>query len=77
MVHYEFHSWTSRPYLNAQDIEEHHLRISDLAMEEFDKMKKMGGEEYSSKYREQLRAEIEETFSQYKVMIEDIFDIKP
>ena len=36
-------------------------------MEEFDKMKKMGGEEYSSKYREQLRAEIEETFSQYKV----------
>ena len=56
-----------RPYLNAQDIDEHHLRISDLAMEEFDKMKKMGGEEYSSKYREQLRAEIEETFSQYKV----------
>jgi hypothetical protein len=36
-------------------------------MEEFDKMKKMGGEEYSSKHREQLRAEIEETFSQYKV----------
>jgi len=55
-----------KPYLNAQDIEEHHLRISDLAMEEFDKMKKMGGEEYSSKYREQLRDEIEETFSQYK-----------
>ena len=45
-------------------------------MEEFDKMKKMGGEEYSSKYREQLRAEIEETFSQYKVMIEEMFDIK-
>ena len=43
------------------------MRISDLAIEEFNKMKKMGGEEYSSKYREQLRAEIEETFSQYKV----------
>merc|ERR1712055_283349 len=52
--------------LNPEDIEENHLRISDLAMEEFDKMKKMGGEEHSRQYREQLRAEIEETYQQYK-----------
>ena len=58
-----------RPYLNIEDIDEHHLRIADLAMEEFDRMKKMGGEEYSSKYREQLREEIEETFGQYKVRV--------
>jgi len=55
-----------KPYLNPEDIEENHLRISDLAMEEFDKMKKMGGEEHSRQYREQLRAEIEETYQQYK-----------
>jgi len=54
------------PYLNSQDIDEHHLRILDLAMEEFDRMKKMGGDEYSTKYREQLMEEIEETFNQYK-----------
>ena len=55
--------------MNPEDIEEHHLRISDLAMEEFDKVKKMGGEEHSRQYREQLIAEIEETYQQYKVII--------
>ena len=38
-------------------------------MEEFDKVKKMGGEEHSRQYREQLIAEIEETYQQYKVII--------
>merc|ERR1712013_884466 len=35
-------------------------------MDEFDKVKKMGGEEHSRQYREQLIAEIEETYQQYK-----------
>ena len=59
--------------MNPEDIEENHLRISDLAMEEFDKMKKMGGEEHSRQYREQLRAEIEETYQQYKVIYQYFF----
>merc|ERR1712215_625135 len=55
-----------KPYISPQEIEEHHFRVADLAMDEFDRMKKMGGEEYTSKYREQLREEIEETYHQYK-----------
>ena len=59
-----------RPYMNIEDIEKRHLHFAELALEEFDSMKKMGGEEYSSKYREQLMEEIEETLSQYEVMVE-------
>ena len=44
-------------------------------MEEFDRMKKMGGDEYSTNYREQLMEEIEETFNQYKVRIKCPYDI--
>ena len=56
-------------------MDEHHLCILDLAMEEFDRMKKMGGDEYSTNYREQLMEEIEETFNQYKVRIKCPYDI--
>jgi len=55
-----------KPYVNAQAIEEHYLHSTELALEEFGKVKKMGGEEHSKRYREQLLAEIDETYRQYK-----------
>ena len=46
------------------DIE--HTRIVDTAMAEFDSRKKLGGEEFSLKYRDQLLTEIEESYNNYK-----------
>ncbi|XP_023340879.1 atlastin isoform X1 [Eurytemora carolleeae] len=55
-----------RPYLNEQVLEIEHKRILDSAILEFDARKKMGGEEFSHKYREQLLRELEDSFIQYK-----------
>ena len=57
----------NRPYVSPEDMEKHHLQIFDMALEEFDKTKKMGGEEHSERYRKMLIDEIEETYGQYKV----------
>jgi len=55
-----------RPYLNEQVLELEHNRILETAIQEFDARKKMGGEEFSIKYRDQLLKELEEAFLQYK-----------
>ena len=43
-----------------------HTRIVETALAEFDSRKKLGGEEFSLKYRDQLLQEIEESFVHYK-----------
>lgn len=55
-----------KPYLSPVDLDSEHLRLSELAMSEFDKRKKMGGDEMNAGYRQQLVEEMEETFTQYK-----------
>ena len=40
-----------RPYLNEQVLDLEHQRIVESAMTEFDSRKKLGGEEFSQKYR--------------------------
>jgi len=55
-----------KPYLSEQVLEIEHLRIIESAMEEFDSRRKMGGEEFSHKYREQLRGQIDESYEHYK-----------
>jgi len=55
-----------RPYLNEQVLELEHTRILESSIQEFDARKKMGGEEFSHKYRDQLIKELEEAFQQYK-----------
>jgi len=55
-----------KPYVSPEDMEKHHLQVFDMALEEFDKTKKMGGEEHSARYRKMLIDEIEETYGQYK-----------
>jgi len=55
-----------KPYLNEQVLDLEHQRIVESAMTEFDSRKKLGGEEFSQKYRDQLLSEIEESYTHYK-----------
>jgi len=55
-----------RPYLNEQVLELEQSRIQEAALTEFDSRKKLGGDEFSAKYRDQLVEEMEEAFSNFK-----------
>jgi len=55
-----------KPYLNDQVLDVEHQRIVETALSEFDSRKKLGGEEFSCKYRDQLLQEIEESYNNYK-----------
>ena len=52
--------------MNEQVLDLEHQRIVESAMTEFDSRKKLGGEEFSQKYRDQLLTEIEESYTHYK-----------
>ncbi len=43
-----------KPFINEHILEIEHLRTRDSAMEVFNSRRKMGGEEFSLKYREKL-----------------------
>jgi len=55
-----------RPYLNEQVLDLEHGRILEAALVEFDSRKKLGGDEFSAKYREQLMEEMDEGFNNFK-----------
>lgn len=57
-----------RPFINEHILEIEHLRIRDSAMEVFNSRRKMGGEEFSLKYRDKLESEIAETFENYRLV---------
>lgn len=44
----------TKPYMNTETIEGEHRRVLDKAIQAFNIKKKMGGEEFSRTYREQL-----------------------
>lgn len=52
-----------RPFLQSQLLEEKHLRIKDKAIMTFQAKRKMGGEEFSEAYKEQLCKVIHKQFS--------------
>nr|CAH7735989.1 unnamed protein product [Callosobruchus chinensis] len=56
----------TKPYLNTDTIEMEHRRVRDRAINQFNSKKKMGGEEFSRIYKEQLEKDIEEAFIQFK-----------
>lgn len=56
-----------KPYINDHLLEAEHLRIRDNALEIFSSKRKMGGEEFSQKYKEQLEHEIDESFGHYRL----------
>jgi len=55
-----------KPFINEHILEIEHLRIRDAALETFDSRRKMGGEEFSAKYRDKLEVEMNEAFENYK-----------
>merc|ERR1739844_784465 len=59
-----------RPYINEHVLEIEHLRIHDTALEVFNSRRKMGGEEFSLKYREKLEVEIMEAFDNFRILNE-------
>lgn len=44
----------TKPYMNTETIESEHRRVRDKAIQAFNVKKKMGGEEFSQTYKEQL-----------------------
>ncbi|CAH1125712.1 unnamed protein product [Ceutorhynchus assimilis] len=56
----------AKPYLKTETMEVEHKRVKDKAIEQFEKKKKMGGDEFSAVYKEQLEKDIEDTFFQFK-----------
>lgn len=44
----------NKPYLNTSKMESEHRRVKEKAMHQFQSKRKMGGEEFSEKYRDQL-----------------------
>ncbi|KAI4468389.1 guanylate binding protein [Holotrichia oblita] len=56
----------TRPYLNTNTMESEHKRVKDKALHQFQSKRKMGGDEFSEKYKEQLEKDLEETFEQFK-----------
>ncbi|CAH1102878.1 unnamed protein product [Psylliodes chrysocephalus] len=56
----------AKPYLKTEAIETEHRRVKDKAIHQFNSKKKMGGDEFSLIYKEQLEKDIEDTFNQFK-----------
>lgn len=50
----EFVCGGDKPYLNTASLEGEHHRMKDKAMEYFTGRRKMGGADFSEKYKEQL-----------------------
>lgn len=44
----------AKPYMNTATIEAEHRRVKDKALNQFASKRKMGGDEFSEKYRDQL-----------------------
>lgn len=56
-----------KPYINEHVLDIEHCRIKDQALDIFSSRRKMGGEEFSQTYRDQLEREIEDSYANYKL----------
>merc|ERR1712117_871697 len=56
-----------KPFINEHILEIEHLRVRDAALEVFDKKRKMGGEDFSLKYRTQLEDEMTDSLEKYRL----------
>ncbi|XP_057371133.1 atlastin-like [Daphnia carinata] len=66
-----------KPFMSSNALEDEHMRVKDKAIEHFQGRKKMGGAEFSEKYKERLEQEIEEQFSHYRTQNESKNSFKP
>lgn len=55
-----------KPYLHPDRLEEDHLRCKQSSIDIFKSTRKMGGVEFSKQYLEQLEAEIDEQYENFK-----------
>merc|ERR1719499_2725127 len=55
-----------KPYINERVLDIEHCKMRDQSMEVFGSRRKMGGEEGSAKYREQLEGELDELYGHYR-----------
>ncbi|CAG9565756.1 unnamed protein product [Danaus chrysippus] len=56
----------ARPYLQAQLLDLEHVRVRDKALHAFRAKRKMGGDEFSKSYHDQLIQDLEEQFQQFR-----------
>ncbi|XP_032521040.2 atlastin isoform X2 [Danaus plexippus] len=56
----------ARPYLQTQLLDMEHQRIRDKALHAFRAKRKMGGDEFSKSYHDQLVQDLEDQFSQFR-----------
>lgn len=56
----------NRPYLSTAHLDTEHLRVKDKALFQFATKRKMGGEEFSERYREKLDSDLEEIYNTFK-----------
>ncbi|XP_037913388.1 atlastin isoform X2 [Hermetia illucens] len=56
----------TKPYLSTGHLDAEHLRVKDKALFQFSSKRKMGGDEFSEKYRERLEADLEESYLNFK-----------
>ncbi|XP_049857521.1 atlastin isoform X1 [Schistocerca gregaria] len=57
----------TKPYLSSAHLEAEHNRVKDKAIHQFRSKRKMGGDEFSEKYREALEKDLDEMFVQFKL----------
>ncbi|XP_055700129.1 atlastin isoform X2 [Phlebotomus papatasi] len=56
----------TKPFLSNGHLDAEHQRIKEKALHQFSAKRKMGGEEFSEKYREKLDSDLEEAFGNFR-----------
>ncbi|XP_059611226.1 atlastin isoform X2 [Phlebotomus argentipes] len=56
----------TKPFLSNGHLDAEHQRIKEKALHQFSAKRKMGGEEFSEKYREKLDMDLEESFGNFR-----------
>ncbi|XP_059480337.1 atlastin isoform X2 [Neocloeon triangulifer] len=56
----------AKPFLGTDHLDAEHLRIKEKSMGVFKSKRKMGGDEFSERYREKLEEDIDELYGQFK-----------
>lgn len=60
----------TKPYLSTAHLESEHVRIKEKAIHQFVSKRKMGGEEFSEKYKQELIKDLDEMYIQFKAQNE-------
>ncbi|XP_055530377.1 atlastin [Wyeomyia smithii] len=56
----------AKPYLSTAHLDSEHNRIKEKALHQFSSKRKMGGEEFSEKYREKLEQDLDESYMTFR-----------